>query len=56
MFKKGHIVLEHTRTLISKKRRKQIPPMLGKKHSSKTKKKMSEIAKKQHRDMSKLIQ
>ena len=55
MFKKGHIVLEHTRTLISKKRRKQIPPMLGKKHSLKTIQKMSKTAKSQHRNMSKII-
>jgi len=52
----GHFTSQKTRKKISEKRKKQIPPMLYKKHSSKTKKKMSEIAKKQHRDMSKLIQ
>lgn len=43
--RQGHLVSEYTKTLIKEKRKKQIPPMLNKKHSKETMQKMKKIAK-----------
>lgn len=43
--KRNYITTDETRSLISEARKKQIPPMLGKKHSEATIEKMSEVQK-----------